>query len=575
MRTFLRLAVLLTFGAVLDAAPLTTAFAAVPTSLNRADLQHKALQVGHPRSVLSDFNGDGFADLAVGTPFEDVGSVGQAGAVNVLYGSALGLQATGDGGPDDQSWTQDSPDIAGDGAETGDQFGAFLAGGDFNADGFADLAIGVPFEDVGSIPLAGAVNVLYGSPAGLQVTGTGGPDDQFWTQGSNGMADAAENSDEFGIPVTAGDFNADGFVDLAIGVPDESLPGAKGAGAVAILYGSATGLQADGNGGPDDQFWNQDSPAVQDRAEAADSFGSGVAAGDFNADGFTDLAISVTLENITGVADTGAIAVLYGSGTGLQAAAPDDQFWTQDSAGVRDVAEAGDKYGAYVTTGDFDADGFADVAVGIRFEDVGTVMDAGAVSVLYGSETGLQAIGSGGHDDQFWTQGTGGVQDRAEPQDRFGRALAVGDFNGDDYDDLAIAVYLEDVGSIFNAGAVAVLYGSADGLQADGNGAPDDQYWNQNSPDVQDQAEPQDGFGSAVTAGDFDGDGHGDLAVGVPNEALGTVPSAGAVNVLYGSADGLQAVSPDDQFWTQDTPGLAGDGAEKADDFGGALASRH
>src|ERR671912_1857643 len=37
-----------------------------------------------------DFNGDGFADLAVGAPGEDVGAAGDAGAVNVLYGSAGG-----------------------------------------------------------------------------------------------------------------------------------------------------------------------------------------------------------------------------------------------------------------------------------------------------------------------------------------------------------------------------------------------------------------------------------------------------------------------------------------------------
>jgi hypothetical protein len=40
-----------------------------------------------------DFNGDGFADLAVGAPYEDVGTVADAGAVNVLYGSAAGLSS--------------------------------------------------------------------------------------------------------------------------------------------------------------------------------------------------------------------------------------------------------------------------------------------------------------------------------------------------------------------------------------------------------------------------------------------------------------------------------------------------
>ena len=69
--------------------------------------------------VFSDFNGDGFPDLAIGVPNEDGGAVSNAGAVNVLYGSAGGLQATS---PDDQFWNQDSPGVR-DVAEANDQFG--------------------------------------------------------------------------------------------------------------------------------------------------------------------------------------------------------------------------------------------------------------------------------------------------------------------------------------------------------------------------------------------------------------------------------------------------------------------
>ena len=77
-------------------------------------------------SVFSDFNNDGFADLAIGVPFEWVGAVQFAGAVNVLYGSAGGLQATS---PDDQFWNQDSPEVQ-DTAETVDGFGYSLGAGD-------------------------------------------------------------------------------------------------------------------------------------------------------------------------------------------------------------------------------------------------------------------------------------------------------------------------------------------------------------------------------------------------------------------------------------------------------------
>ena len=96
-----------------------------------------------PGFVRADFDGDGFADLAVGVPGEDVGTVADAGAVNVIYGGPTGLTAAGN-----QLWTQDSEGIKGT-QEPGDEFGFSLAAADFDRDGFADLAVGVPGEDVG------------------------------------------------------------------------------------------------------------------------------------------------------------------------------------------------------------------------------------------------------------------------------------------------------------------------------------------------------------------------------------------------------------------------------------------
>jgi FG-GAP repeat len=76
----------------------------------------------------ADFNGDGFTDLAVGVPGENIGAIADAGAVNVIYGANAGLSATN---TPDQVWSQNTANVE-DTAETDDLFGAALAssGGD-------------------------------------------------------------------------------------------------------------------------------------------------------------------------------------------------------------------------------------------------------------------------------------------------------------------------------------------------------------------------------------------------------------------------------------------------------------
>jgi hypothetical protein len=460
---------------------------------------------------------------------------------------------------------------------------------DFNGDDFDDLAVGVPREDVAGQADAGVVQVLYGSANGF----TGGG--QLLTQSS------PEAGDRFGTAVTKGDFNRDGFTDLAVGAPGETLAGAAGAGAVNVFYGSASGLEATS------QVLTQANPEVGDR------FGTAMLATPFQEDEGVFLTVGAPGETIAGGADAGAVNVFdhitsgrlsgtskvlvqanpeagdrFGAalGTGLNVGAPGEDVGGKVDAGavnwffisesgvlttstvfLQPNPEAGDQFGSTILEGRFSA-GATDLAIGAPGEDVDGKANAGAVNVFY-------SYGSGGR-VQVLVQGprTGGQPERG---DRFGASLTRGSFdaiNAPTNQELVVGAPGEDVGNVTDAGAINVLYGGASGLVGR------DQLLVQGRPGVPGQAETGDGFGSSLAnpfggnpldANDFDanGDGVGDLAIGAPGEDLGAVVNAGAVNVLYGTA-GTGLPGSGGQLLAQDSPGVA-DQAEAGDAFGSDL----
>ncbi len=490
--------------------------------------------------AVGDFNGDGRADAAVGAPGQNVAKDGAptadaAGMVSILYGHADGLTNT----YPNQTWTQDSPGVVGV-ADTGDHFGQALATGDFNGDGFADLAIGVPYEDVDGISNAGAVNVLYGSISGLRSDGS-----QVWYQGAGGLAGSPGQNEFLGYALVAGDLNGDGRDDLAIGVPGDTINGSPAAGAVHVLYGSVTGLSA--IAGPGTQYLHQDSASILGVAQAEDSFGQALAAADINGDGRDDLVIGIPHESVDTADSAGAVQIIYGTAIGL---GTQNQLIYQGTIepGMETFpakSETGDFFGASLAAADFNGDGFADVAIGVPHENIanGDIVDAGVVHILRGGPAGVTTA-----QHQLLSQVI------YEDGDLFGSALAAGDFNGDGVPDLAVGVPHESVinNSVVEAGAVDVYAGGAGGLAwatsfyqgALGNGG------------YEETAEESDHFGQAISAGDLNGDGRDDLVVGVPREDLvpddETVYNAGVVHAIYGSAGGL--TGQNDQVWSQGEP---------------------
>jgi hypothetical protein len=473
-----------------------------------------SIAFAQPPAGTADFDGDGFGDLAVGVP----GHANGAGGVHIIYGSANGLTDAGD-----QFFSQNTAGISGD-EEADDNCGAAVATGDFDGDHFTDLAFGCPGEDLEGEANVGVVIVLFGSPSGLLGVGS-----RFWHQDSSNVGGATEPYDACGSALATGDFNQDGRADLAWGCPGEVSGGATSAsGAVMILYGSATGLSSAGN-----QFWSQGSPGVPGTPGDGDRCGAALAVGDFNNDQRSDLAFGCPGEDVfvsaIPVLDAGAAVVVFGSLSGLTGSS---SVFVSQADRLVDGAEAFDGCGAALAGGDFNNDGPDDLAMGCPGEDFSFfpvfLVDIGSVDIRNGGSNRFSV---------------GPLFARGTAFDNCGSSMAAGDFNADVIADLAYGC------PHFNGGYVEIRHGSNTGLT--GN-----QSWSQGTVGISGVIELRDAFGTAVTLGDFNGDGFDDLAVGVPGEDGSAVDDAGAINIIYGSAAGLTATA--NQLFSQDTAGIVG-----------------
>ncbi len=439
--------------------------------------------VHHP---VADFNGDGYGDVAYSAGSATVGGKKTAGQIVALYGSASGVSSA-----KRSVISQNSSGVPGS-AETDDGFGWVSAYGDFNGDGFDDLAVSAAYEDVDGDKDGGTVAILWGSANGLS--------------GGTTLKDAAPSShDRWGTTLAAGDFDGDGTEDLAVGSSSNRIyvfkDGITKTGTYGGRYSLRPPIMSGGDTGPLNLF-----------------------AGDVNGDRRTDLVVD-----------------------GYETDSADGwntNYYVPGTASGLDVSYAQElKRGMVTGIGDVNGDGYGDIVTGQHWDpaksgsgepSVPESSIGGKVHVIYGSADGPATV-------KAVTQNSGNVPGASERGDYFGGELSLGDINGDGRTDLVVGAPGEDLNGVVDAGSVTILYGSASGV----NTTSGYQYFAQSTSGVPGSDEEADLFGGEVKLTDVTGDGRADLTVGAYGENSGNgsvvyLPSNGSKITATGS----RSVSP-------------------------------
>ena len=313
----------------------------------------------------------------------------------------------------------------------------------------------------------------------------------------------SQSASLYGFEVeSAGDVNNDGYSDLLVGQIGWNDGGKTSVGRALLYLGSSSGIESTAK-------WTSKGSTV------SEFYGIGAGIGDIDGDGNDDVAVG-GYHYTSGSKKIGRVRLYLGgaSQTGLDSTAAETVTGSQDKQA----------FGRAVAGGDFDCDGTPDVAVGSPNYDGGAGTNAGRVQIFYGSSSSPYLPNSAS-----WTfnpsKGGGFVG---------WNMMNAGDVDNDGCDDLVVGGYKYPDSNGNTSGAAMVFLGQSGGP----NASPD---WTKVGPDNSQ-------FGRRVSpAGDVNGDGNDDVAVGAPGDSS----KNGLVHVYYGNSSGLKS-NPD---WTKNGSG--------------------